>query len=368
MIRSRRFALAPSLAMALLLAACGDGTGPGPTKLADPLATAAKVQALDAIFSSPAFDSFRFARNYFSTGTGPLAALRTLLRAARPALADGPTMSPMERQLSAAAAAFARPAGSATAAVLPPELRGQTFAWNATTFQYEATQRPGAPPNGVRFILYALDPGGAPIVTQEIGYVDLMDESSGATDRLHTRVVGTTSDPPVTYVDYTVSVTATTISGTVTVVGFVTNGTRRLDFNAVVTASETSITVDIRFDVNADDVHARLELTFTEPTPSTLKVTVDSRLQLAAEVVTVTGSETFDFDTFESTGTYTVRVNAGIYATITITDGEPSYAGGGGQELTADDVAALSAIYEATYAMLARLLDLVAPGGPVLAP
>src|SRR5437016_10219653 len=82
--------------------------------------------------------------------------------------------------------------------------------WNATTFQYEANDPavvPGAPSNGVRFILYALDLAGQPIATQPIGRADFMDESSGNTQTLHVLVVGTTTDPPVTYLDYAVSVT-----------------------------------------------------------------------------------------------------------------------------------------------------------------
>src|SRR2546422_4014321 len=47
----------------------------------------------------------------------------------------------------------------------------------------------------------ALPISGQPIATQPIGYADLMDESSGNTQTLHVLVVGTTTDPPVTYLD-----------------------------------------------------------------------------------------------------------------------------------------------------------------------
>ena len=69
-------------------------------------------------------------------------------------------------------------------AVLPAEVLGKTFEYNSGTAQYEATERAGAPANGVRFILYAINP-----VTQvpvepltEAGYADVLDEST-ATDQ-----------------------------------------------------------------------------------------------------------------------------------------------------------------------------------------
>src|SRR5439155_449092 len=86
---------------------------------------------------------------------------------------------------------------------------------------------PGAPSNGVRFILYALDLGGQPIATQPIGYADLMDESSGNAQTLHILVVGTTTDPAVTYLDYTVSAIVGATSASGAVVGFISDGTER---------------------------------------------------------------------------------------------------------------------------------------------
>lgn len=360
--------LAPVMALALLLTACGSdgGTGPRPTKLVDPLATAARVQQLDASFGSPTFQSFSFASAYAPGATRSLAALPMFLSSARSVGPGHPELSPSASRFAAAVlrAALVPASGTTTAPIIPPELRGKTYQW--TGFQYEVTQRPGAPANGVRFILYALDPGGAPITTQEIGSADLKDESTGSIQKLHILVVGL--NPPVTYLDYTITVSATAASGTLTGVGFVTDGTDRLDFYATVTVTETSFSMDARFDVNADDLHVRLKLAITELTQTTLKLTVDLRLDLGAEVVTVTGSETFDSSTLTITGAYTVRVNGGVYATVAIGSGGPSYTGGPGLELTADDHTALNAIYGAVLTMFIRLVDLVAPVGLIAVP
>src|SRR2546422_965796 len=185
-----------------------------PKKPAAPLATAANVQALGTSFTSLPFQSFSFATTYVPTAASPMAALRPLLRAAQPTLVTRRALSLAESRLVATAlrAALVPSSGAIAASIFPPGgVLGTTYTWNATPFQYEANAPavvPGAPSNGVRFILYALDLAGQPIATQPIGYADLMDESSGNTQTLHVLVVGTTTDPPVTYLDYAVSVTA----------------------------------------------------------------------------------------------------------------------------------------------------------------
>src|SRR5438105_4698290 len=222
---------------------------------------------------------------------------------------------------------------------------------------------PGAPSNGVRFILYALDLAGQPIATQPIGYADLMDESSGNTQTLHVLVVGTTTDPPVTYLDYAVSVTLGAGTATVAVVGFITDGIERLDFNAAIGETTGSTTFDIRFDVNAADAHVRLRMTLTAPDQNTLRLAINFRLQFGSEVVTVTGSQTLDLTTLSESATLTVLVDGGIYATITETDGSNTFAGGGGQELTADDLTALGAIFDAIATTFQQFDALFAPAG-----
>src|SRR3989475_12024683 len=99
-----------------------------------------------------------------------------------------------------------------------------------------------------------------------------------------------------------------------------------------------------RFDVNAADAHVRLRMTLTAPDQNTLRLAINFRLQFGSEVVTVTGTQTLDLTTLSESATLTVLVDGGIYATITETAGSNTFAGGGGQELTADDLTALPAI------------------------
>src|SRR6058998_214782 len=82
-----------TLALSLLLAACGDNsTGPAPRKPVDPLATAANIQDLAETFSVPVFQSLGLASQYSPAGTSAFGTLRTVLRAAPPRSA--PATSP----------------------------------------------------------------------------------------------------------------------------------------------------------------------------------------------------------------------------------------------------------------------------------
>jgi hypothetical protein len=350
-----------------LVAACGGNNGVGPMKPADPLQTAANVQGISANFSSPMFESFSLAGQYSPAPAGPVGTIRALLSTAAPALAGRP-LSFVEGGRAAAAlrAALVAPSGGISATVLPDTLLGKTFEWDTVNSTgYVKTDRTGAPTKGVRFILYALNVfGSSPVLPlQEVGYADLIDESTSSVQQLHIVVVGL--DPARTYLDYTISGTSTASSGTVTVVGYITNGTRRLDFHCSLTFNATSAAFDIAFDVNAENAHVRLKLTLTQPTATTLRIGVDFRLQFGSEVVTVTGTDTIDTGTGSETGTLTVRVNGGVYATITITDNNVSYTGGGGQQLTGDDLTALQAIFAAINDVLDGFDALLAPAGTI---
>ncbi len=359
---AHRLSLRIAAATALtLMAACGGDNGVGPMKPANPSATADNIQALDVTFSSPAFQSFGFASFYSPAATGSLTALRTVLRAAQPTLGARRALSPGESRLAAAAlrAALVPADGAISAAVLPPAYLGKTLIYDPSSNSYvDDPTRTDGPSNGVRLILYALDGFGSPVIPlEEIGYADLKDESSSSFDKLHIEVWGTLPDPDVKYLDYAITVTTSSVS----VIGFITDGSTQLDFNASISATSNGFVIDIRFDVDAAEAHVRLKLTFAFPDATSFRVTYDFRLQFGTEVVTVTGTETVT-DTTDS-GKLTVRVNGGIYATITITDGLPSYAGGGGQDLTPEDLTALNTVFEAVAVFTLRFLELLAPTG-----
>src|SRR5206468_2511450 len=135
---ARHRSLLPYLAVAtaLLAAACGDNPLQ-PKKPADPLATAANIQALGTSFTSLPFQSFSFATTYVPTAASPMAALRPLLRAAQPTLVTRRALSLAESRLAATAlrAALVPSSGAIAASIFPPGVvLGTTYTWNATTF------------------------------------------------------------------------------------------------------------------------------------------------------------------------------------------------------------------------------------------
>jgi len=367
--RSTRWLVAALAGVALLLA-CGDnGTGPGPAKPMDPLATAANIQDLDEIFTSPLFQSLGLASAYSPAATSPLGVLRTLLHTAQATLGGRRTLSPRDAQRAALNlhAVLVPPIGPGAATILPPELLGKTFEWDTVGFTgYIVTDRqdPDAPVDGVRFILYELDAFNSPILPlHEFAYADFKDESA-ATQKLHV-VIGAHA-PIAIYLDYAITGTVTSASSTASVAGYITDGAiRRLDFDAAATSTASTYSLDIRFDVNAANAHARLKATLTQPSANIVTVNEDLRLQFDAEVLTVTGVETLDLNTFEESGNVTVGVNGGIYATAAIANGTPTFTGGGGQDLTPNDLVALNAIYGAIGTVAIRFDALLAPGGSV---
>ena len=101
----------------------------------------------------------------------------------------------------------------------------------------------GAPANGVRFILYAINPvTGEPVdPLQEVGYADLLDQSTGSSNSVRVQLVSNN----VTYFDYGVTGSSTASSAQVVVDGYVTDGTTRVNFDlntsAVQTGSEAGL-------------------------------------------------------------------------------------------------------------------------------
>src|SRR2546425_7284057 len=81
------------------------------------------------------------------------------------------------RMLARAAAAFS---DANPTALFPSTVLGKTFIYYTGTGRYGVSDRTGAPSNGVRFILYSVNPATRTIVTplQEIGSVDLTDKGS----------------------------------------------------------------------------------------------------------------------------------------------------------------------------------------------
>ena len=226
---------------ALLASACGDSTAPLP-QLSNPQQLAADLQTVAAVLQVPALQSFGALD---SVPGSPLesAPAGALLAAARVApFAQAPARL---RAMKLAASALS---SVSTAGVIPPEIQGKTFVWDASAHHYVVGADAG-PTNGIRITLYAIDPITRQVVENPltaVGYLDLLDTSAGTTNRVEVIVTGgTPSSPGPTYADYTISATVTGSPATAfsaSAAGHVSDGTHRLDFQ--VTFSSTNLDTD----------------------------------------------------------------------------------------------------------------------------
>jgi hypothetical protein len=219
------------LAAAVMLGACG-GDSNDPTPF-DPAAMSddfdAAVGTYGVIFDSELGQNFELVAYELGsmTGGGPVvtiaaSALASAIEGGRP-VSDASVATAVKSLLRT------RTTVSGAAVILPSELLGTTFTWDAGSSDYLASERTDAPADGVRFVLYALESGtGIPAEPlSEIGYLDLHDLSTASADGA--RLVLVTDG--VTHFDYRVTATGTESDGSANVLGFVSNGEQRIDFD-----------------------------------------------------------------------------------------------------------------------------------------
>src|SRR5205814_2189920 len=254
--------------------------------------------------------------------------------------------------------------GRLSAQVIPSAVWGKTYVWDVTSHAYAEDPSPAVagPSSGVRLILYTIDPITHHVVENPltaVGYVDLVDQSSGNTNQLEVIVKDGTPPTGTTYVDYTVSATVTGAPPSTfdaTAVGFVTDGTRRIEFSA--TFSATNLATD------NPDVHAvvhwaldnpaltiDLDENLDTPNANEAPITVDFTYTYAGETVHLTGtvsvvqlvSVTADVAVYENGGTAPVAVIRGTadatHNGITITHQD-------GTQLSPAELAALDQLFQ----------------------
>ena len=343
--------------VSVALTGCGDS---GPDVPFNPTGTSADLEAVNAAFGSSTFASFSSLSLLFDAAYGvPLvssSAAAMDIRASGPAGMRAAAMRSAQRLaglLPAANKSF-----SASSAAIPAGIAGKTFEYSGGA--YIPTDRTGAPANGVRFLLYAVDPVTfmpvEPLV--ETGYVDITDLSGTNTQSARVQVVS----GGTTYIDYTV--TANNLTGRITVVGFVTDGTHQANLNLAASLSSAGVlTLVYGLNVPQRDVSIALTLTLTGLDPQTATINISLTMSGPNGTVSLSGQ-------FTSTGgTLTVRTGGQTFATITVTGAaEPVITGADGLPITAEDAAALRGIFELTSEAFVSFDQMLAPVVFFLAP
>ena len=358
-LRARRLlgGLVPAAIVALT--ACSESTPFDPVLLSQN--TDEIINALD---NSPAMQSMDVLGEKMTVGAPGMGApslvaatLPNVTRAARgfPAWAT--------QRLAALEAAVPAFSVSAPEAVIPTAALGKTFTYNTTTNSYELSNRTGAPSNGVRFILYAVNPVTHTVVTplNEVGYVDLLDESAGATLQLHLKAYITASGS-TPLIDYTASATiqgtpTSPTGATVTASGHVSDGTTTVEFDLSQTFSTTSgINVKYTLAVPEKDVEVTFEATFTLTQQATVTLTVKH----AGNTTVVAASGT------QASITGTIKHNGDLVINITGSATNPVFTDASGNQLTAEQIAALKKLFDFTDKLLEHVDEMLAPAHALL--
>ena len=314
MLRFYRFS-AVAMALTVALTACTegtDGTGPDDEPFA-PEESAADLQVVQGAFAASVFESLALSSGSFSlvadTGAVPVGLLQASLAAAS---------SGSHWEAAAAAEAFAA-AGPASGPLLPVDFLGRTYDRGVDGYRHNS-ERTDAPVNGVRFILYEVDPVTHEPGTTEIGYVDLLDES---TDLAYVaRVVVVTGG--VVRINYTVSAVVGTQTLGFTVSGFIGDGTDQIDVYLSMTFVHalpvSTATVEHRISVPSRgfEVNATVVFEFNEETLQG-SADVNATFMQSHHTVTVTGVVTFsEGDLPTEAGSFEIHVDGQLFATVTV--------------------------------------------------
>jgi len=221
---SRSVATAALIALA---AGCsGDSTAPDAPFSAS--GTSDDVAAIEESFTAPALDAYASAGSQISLLVG--GSIAAAVKAAPSAAVTRTGKAGALRYAASLAKGYTggglRP--SFSAAGIPAEYVGVTFVYDVETDTYVASDLTGAPGTGVRFVLYAVNPVTnlpiEPLV--DIGHADFTVTETATGGTVHALVVS----GGVTYLDYTVTAAVGSSSATVTIEGYATTGTDRVDF------------------------------------------------------------------------------------------------------------------------------------------
>lgn len=312
------------LVLAALIGACSDSNEPEPEPF-DATSTNAKAQAvLSALDGNTAVTTIAVLAPYM-TGLGG--------GAVQAGLSTGPfapASVPGAARLRTAQTLLPSLVAGPSLALFPADLLGKTFVFVPDSGRYvldpEAT---GAPADGIRLVLYAVDPVLGQIVMplQPVGTLDFIDVSTASADAVQIlATIGT-----VTYIDYTASLSVGTTSATLSAVGTLSNGTDDLDFDLSLTATQTTASLDYQLSSGDGAVRFEAVLIDEDRFDATLTLTSgddEAVLELAMTPSTASGQLTYNGD---------------VVVTIAGTPDAPTFTRPDGSALTDAEVGALLA-------------------------
>jgi hypothetical protein len=320
--------------LATVVAACSGGDSSGPSEF-NAQGTTSDMAAAQSAFQGQQVSSYAVLSSSISAVLSGSAVVKSSALAV-----TGTNAAQAAREL----AAIVPKSGVVQAAVMaiPQQYLATTFVWDAGTGGYVASNLTGAPSDGVRFLLYAVDPvllqPVDPLV--ETGYVDVTDHGTMTTVDVNVKVV----EGNVVYLNYDVTAQPTSTGGVVHLDGYVSDGTTLANFALAITITQTSTseTLAYNYQVNVPSHHLTLTwaLNLTSVNQSAFTATLAFTANGPNGKVQLTG-------TYGATlQTLTIRVNGADFATVELSGAEPVITGADGQPLSSDDETSMQAIVE----------------------
>ncbi len=349
----RRGASLMVAAAGLALAGCSDGpAGPGLDDGIDPLTGEARLDVVDAVLASDELRSFEAMSTRFDFG-GVRASLVPLEGTDGGAFGTGKAARALGRIVSSTASRVP---------LISEGARGTTFVIDPGTGEYVPDpSRTGAPANGVRFILYRVDDDDQPILSEEIGYVDLVD---GGDDIEPVALTLTAVAEGVTFLQYGVVADFAETEGMVQVDGFITDGVERLNFSLDVSASSSGGVETFDLDVQVALASGDLEI---DATVSGLSADGSESGSVALFVRYGDESIQVDMEGDETQISAEFRVNGTLFATASGDPESPVITRPDGEPLSAAEIEVLVHIIHLAEDVFEFFGELLEPAGEIIA-
>ena len=342
------FRRSAGLVLIAAVAACSDSTGPEDFSPTDANTKAEAV--LSVMNDNAALASLSVLAPYMQFGAAQMALSVAPFDPTQP---QARTAAERLQALRVAAPSFG---SSASLALFPADLLGKTFVFNPALERYEIDDTAtGAPADGVRLILYAVDPVLRQILEplDPVGYLDLIDVSTASSDAL--RLVAVIEGE--TFLDYTASVTQTTTSTTIAAEGFLSDGTDQVDFDLSLSAGLNSVSLDYLLSAGGNSVH--LEASFSGGGEGEFEATLTVQGDGDTVILTVTVTP--------STVSGEITYNGDVAVTISGGPDEVTFTRPDGTPLTQQEINALEALGAIIEELFDAFDNLLAPALVVFA-
>jgi len=324
----------------------------------DPVALSQSTdEIINVMDNSPAMQSMDVLGSKMTAGA-PAMGAPALVAATIPGLSAPTAGFPAWAARRLRALQSAESVAAPEAVIIPTLVLGTVWEYDPATTRYKLKSATGGPSNGVRFLLYAVNPLTRTVTLplQETGYADLLDESTSPT-ALQLRLKAYDNAKAKVLIDYTASGSVQATGGTVTsatvnVSGYISDGTTQVDFTLTQQLSTTSgISVNYTFRVPEKDVEIKFEATFTLTRQATVTLTVKH----AGNTTVVAASGT------EASISGTIRHNGDLVINISGSPTNPTFTDASGNPLTAEQNAALKKLFDFTDQLLDHVDEMLAP-------